>query len=124
LAVNPALDGANWRLRDGLGTTVESSAINADGLQRLANAFSGSGAPGFQARIATALTALSQARQNAEDRQTNATQRADSLAVQTRSQGVDQDAELQRLLVIEQAYAANARVIETADAMLRRLLEI
>lgn len=124
LAVNPALDGANWRLRDGLGTTAESSAINADGLQRLANAFSGSGATGFQARTATALTALSQSRQNAEDRQTNATQRADSLAVQTRSQGVDQDAELQRLLVIEQAYAANARVIETADAMLRRLLEI
>ena len=126
LQVNDLLTNAPWRLRDGMGAPTESSAVNADTLQRLAQAYSGSGSgtPGFQARIGSALSSLSMTRQQAEDRQTTATQRADSIAVQARAQGVDQDAELQRLLVIEQAYAANARVIETTDAMLRRLLEI
>lgn len=38
--------------------------------------------------------------------------------------GVDSDAQLQLLLTIENAYAANARVLSTVDAMLRQLLEI
>jgi len=38
--------------------------------------------------------------------------------------GVDTDRELQDLLIIEQAYAANARVLETIDQMMRRLMEI
>ena len=38
--------------------------------------------------------------------------------------GVDTDAELQRLLLIEQAYAANARMIETVDDMMQALLRI
>ncbi len=39
-------------------------------------------------------------------------------------QGVDTDAELRDLLVIERAYAANARVLQAVDDMMRRLLEI
>jgi flagellar hook-associated protein 1 FlgK len=38
--------------------------------------------------------------------------------------GVDTDQELQKLLVIENAYAANARVIQTVDEMLDLLLRI
>jgi flagellar hook-associated protein 1 FlgK len=38
--------------------------------------------------------------------------------------GVDTDAEMQNLILIEQAYAANARVIETVSAMIDRLMEI
>jgi flagellar hook-associated protein 1 FlgK len=38
--------------------------------------------------------------------------------------GVDVDAQLQELLLIEQAYAANARIIEVASQMLNQLLEI
>lgn len=37
---------------------------------------------------------------------------------------VDTDAELQSLLAIERAYAANARVLQTVDELIRRLLEI
>ena len=37
---------------------------------------------------------------------------------------VDTDQELQRLLIVEQAYAANARVIETIDRLIQNLLEI
>ena len=38
--------------------------------------------------------------------------------------GVDVDAQMQDLLLIEQAYAANARVIEIASQMIDRLMEI
>jgi flagellar hook-associated protein 1 FlgK len=39
-------------------------------------------------------------------------------------QAVDTDSELRDLLSVERAYAANAKVLEVVDAMLRRLLEI
>jgi flagellar hook-associated protein 1 FlgK len=38
--------------------------------------------------------------------------------------GVDSDAELQRLLVVEQAFSANARMIQTLDDMMQTLLRI
>lgn len=40
------------------------------------------------------------------------------------SLGVDTDEEMATLLLVEQAYAANARVIEVADQMTSRILEI
>lgn len=40
------------------------------------------------------------------------------------AQGVDTDEEMRRLLVIEKAYAANARVLQVADQMIATLLEI
>jgi flagellar hook-associated protein 1 FlgK len=54
-------------------------------------------------------------------------QRAATLAVREQEQAgsaVDTDAELQDLLRIEQAYAANARVLEIANSLVDRLLEI
>ena len=38
--------------------------------------------------------------------------------------GVDSDAEMGRLLIIEQAYSANARMIQTIDEMMQALLRI
>jgi flagellar hook-associated protein 1 FlgK len=38
--------------------------------------------------------------------------------------GVDTDQEMQKLLLIEQSYAANARVIQTVDEMIQTLLRI
>lgn len=40
------------------------------------------------------------------------------------AEGVDSDAELQRLLLVEQNYAANARLIQTIDTLLATLLRI
>ena len=48
--------------------------------------------------------------------------RADSLKALELQGGVDTDHEMQQLLLIEQAYAANARVISTADDMIQTLL--
>jgi flagellar hook-associated protein 1 FlgK len=38
--------------------------------------------------------------------------------------GVDSDAELQKLILIERAYAANAKMVQAVDEMLQRLMEI
>jgi len=70
------------------------------------------------------LTRHSTLRQQGEDMAAIAEGRKAGFEEQLLAQGVDSDAEMQRLLLIEKAYAANARIIETADAMLRRLLEI
>jgi flagellar hook-associated protein 1 len=41
-----------------------------------------------------------------------------------RANGVDTDAELQHMLLIEQTYAANARMIQVLDEMMDTLLRI
>jgi len=41
-----------------------------------------------------------------------------------KAQGVDTDFELQNMLLIEQSYAANARVIQTVGDMIDRLLQL
>ena len=38
------------------------------------------------------------------------------------TQGVDTDAELQELMQVEQAYSANARVMQTMDELLKKLM--
>ncbi|MEM1315639.1 MAG: flagellar basal body rod C-terminal domain-containing protein, partial [Pseudomonadota bacterium] len=45
-------------------------------------------------------------------------------ATENAAEGVTTDDELARLLAVEQAYTANARVVQTVDALLRQLLEI
>jgi len=126
--------GASWRLRDGLGAAVPGDVGNAALLHDLAAALSDPRAPasgGFHgvARSASGLAAdflslVSAARTEAEARQGHAAALHDSLAFMEMQQGVDTDREMQKLLLIEQAYAANARVISTASAMLDTLMEI
>jgi flagellar hook-associated protein 1 FlgK len=50
--------------------------------------------------------------------------RQETLAALEKRGGVDTDQEMQKLLLIEQIYAANARVISTVDTLINRLLEI
>lgn len=135
LAVNPAVrpeaGGALWRLRDGLGAAAPGPLGAAGPLKALLGALDRplALAPGQpQLRLSDALsetmTRLSLARQGAEDDATRASSRHGEMTGQMLAQGVDTDTEMRHLLAIEQAYAANARVIETTDAMLRRLMEI
>ncbi len=130
-AILPDQGGALWRIRDGIGAAAPGPVGDASGIASLAAALdrAQAGAPGTPqqdaaARLGDMLTLLSRARQSAEDRTTTAQARHTEFSEQMLAQGVDTDSEMQRLLLIEQAYAANARVIQTADAMLRSLLEI
>lgn len=60
----------------------------------------------------------------AEEDETFATARWSAIRETELAGGVDSDAELQTLLRVEQAYAANARVIETVQFMMRELMEL
>lgn len=135
LAVNalvvPAAGGALHRLRDGLGAASPGPAGDPAQIGRWIAALDrpvapapGAAARSFSAGLDDTLSALGQARQAAEDRLTYARAVEDGLRDQQLAGGVDIDAEMRRLLAIETAYAANARVLQVADDLLRTLLEI
>ena len=128
MAVDPTAGGEVWRMRDGLGairpgavgdasflnkmrgavdnSRVPESGVLGTGPQKLADLFSN-----FAGMLAVTRTSAEQ------ELSFNAT-RLNELTQLQLSEGVDTDQELQNLLVLEQAYAANARVIQAADEML------
>lgn len=130
-AILPGSGGALWHLRDGLGATTPGPVGDAAQIQNLLSALDrpqavapGSPRQDFSSTLTETMTRVSIQRQAAEDIATQSAAHLGEVTQQMLANGVDTDAEMQRLLAVEQAYAANARVIETADAMLRRLLEI
>lgn len=133
LTLNPSLDpdGAaeTWRLRDGLGALAPSENGAAAQLNRFLDALEapspvsgrdGSAFAGFQN-----LTTKAAAQHLAADQaQSFAVASQTELARLELEQGVDTDEELQRMIIVEQAYAANARLIQTVDDMMQSLLRI
>lgn len=132
--VDPTMGGETWRLRDGLGATAPGNAGDASLLNALSDALSQARVPLSGAYGSSALSAIgvttglaSQIGSNRlrEDQQLSfASAQFYELSELELAEGVDTDIELQNLMVIEQAYAANARVIETVDQMFDSLLRI
>lgn len=132
--VDPARGGALWRLRDGLGAPAEGNVGDNALLVRLGAALqaprtpaSGDLATGARSGTALAgdlLSMLSVDRQSAEQRLSFSSARQESLRGIELSNGVDTDQEMQKLLLIEQAYAANARVVSTVSELIDTLLSI
>ncbi|GJL93732.1 MAG: flagellar hook-associated protein [Hyphococcus sp.] len=133
--VDPNQGGAAWRLRDGLGAATEGPAGNASIIVTLLDALTNLKAPpastGLNGQLSAAeavanvTSSVGATRISAETRLASSSARTQALMdAETENMAVDTDAELQKLLQIEQAFAANARVIQTADDMIRRLLEI
>lgn len=129
--IDPATGGELWRLRSGLAAgepgPVGDSTVLGSIAARLAEPVSlspGSAAHSLAGHAGAYLSSVGVAAFDADLAQQHATARHFGLSEQLAAQGVDTDAELQRLLVLEQSYAANARVIRAVDEMLRRLMEI
>lgn len=132
--VDPDRGGAVWRLRDGLGATMPGSPGDNTILSGLSNAFDtvrSINVPGLQGGFsATDLVAQLGALAGQKRVQNESVLSSISLqfgAVQQAeadATSVDIEQEMQDLLIIEQAYAANARVIEAAGQMVRVLMEI
>ena len=133
-AVDADQGGAYWRLRDGLAAAAPGPEGNGALLSQLsavlsegrslasgdlgATPRSASGHLGmFSTRLGGDRLALDQALSFAASRQSQ-------LASLELEEGVDSDAEMQKLLLIEQAYGANARMIQTLDDMMQTLLRI
>ncbi|EEW26569.1 flagellar hook-associated protein FlgK [Rhodobacter ferrooxidans] len=133
-AVDPAQGGALWRLRDGMGAVAPGLSGNSALLSSLQTALAAPRAPvsggfmpgarSFSSLNADVISGVSTARLGAEAESSFATARATALQQQELENGVDTDQEMQKLLLIEQAYSANARVIQTAGDMIDILMGI
>lgn len=137
MAVNVAVDEAQggdvWRIRDGLNATAEGPAAQTDLLTAMQTALTSPRTTSHPevASITSLMDAASDvisfsASTKLEFQTNQATSKsqletASELFLET---GVSTDEELQRLLVIETNYAANARMIETVEAMLDSIMRI
>lgn len=134
-AVDPAQGGAVWRVRDGLGAATPGVVGSDQVLAALNDAATRARTPdpalgvtgaGGMADFAAGLTGVAATRAEQADADLtfaaslNQSHRDSEVA----TSGVDTDRELQQLLRVEQAYAANALVLSTVDEMINRLLEI
>ncbi len=139
IAVNAAVDpdqgGETWRLRDGLAATTQGpSAANdiitifLDALTEVRTPPAGTGLNAAQnaaSAVANVTSAVGSARISAEESLASSAARTQLLSdAELAVTAVDTDQELQQLVLIEQAFTANARIIQAADEMLRTLMEL
>ncbi len=133
-AVDPDQGGLAWRLRDGMNAAVPGNVGQSALLDALSTALNaqitpatgdfGTGTLSMSNLANGLMSRVGVQRLSAEQTQTFAASAQFELAQEERGAGVDTDAELQQMLIIEKAYAANARALQAADEMLETLLGI
>lgn len=134
-AINPNAGGDVSRLRDGLGATTPGNSGNTAIISGLVsamtdrqNAPAGTNLQGQFSVIDSIAGLTSQIGEQTlrhDSINSSTIARRDVLSdTELSRSAVDTDAELQNLLIIEQAYAANARVIQTISDMIDRLMQI
>lgn len=133
-AVDPVQGGEIWRLRDGLGATASGPPGNSATLSAMFTAFTqvkslnSNGLQGaFSASDLAAQLSSVVGQKRVFQESVLASTQAQHLSLIEAEQaltGVDVDLEMESLLLIEQAYAANARVIQVARDMLDILMEL
>lgn len=132
--VDPTQGGSLWRIRAGVGAALPGDLGDATVIRNMSTALGDSRAPTSSNVSATARTLLGFA---SELTSAAASQRirSDATLQQNRShaaslttallaQGVDTDTEMAALLSLEQAYAANAKVLQTVNDMLDQILRL
>lgn len=133
-AVDPRAGGSVTALRDGLASGTSRELGDATQLLALSTALGArkpSATPAIVAgdhssgELAAALLSLASTGRVSSDSEAafHAARLAGLQDIEAR-RGVDIDAEMQGLLVLERHYAANARVIQTLDRLLASILEI
>lgn len=132
--VDPAQGGAAWRIRDGVAAVapgeVGASSLLTALANRLAEPIAPTGGPSdglarpVSGLASDLLSSVDGAYRIHEASQAFHAARADALGYEIAADGVDTDDEMQKLLLIEQTYAANAQVIQTIDKLMRHLLEL
>lgn len=130
--VDPNAGGAIWRIRDGLGAAAPGPVGNAtllngslgvlEALQPPLGGSFGTASRSASEYASSFLSQIGQSSQSSDNVLSFEQARLSGLQDAERRNGVDTDQELQKLLLIEQAYAANARVIQTADELIQTLL--
>lgn len=133
-AIDPAQGGAVFRLRDGIGAAASGPPGNNTILQSLYDAFSavqavtGNGFDGSYSstELVAQLTSLTGQKRIQHETVMSSTQTQFNILIEAEQNetGVDVDVQMQDLMLVEQAYAANARVIEVASQMIKLLMEL
>ncbi|MBL3568322.1 flagellar hook-associated protein FlgK [Rhodovulum sp. BSW8] len=132
--VDPDQGGALWRLRSGLMAGSAGSVGDASLLNSMSDALTASRTPSSGSYTTQAFTmadlasevvsGISVRAQSAIDQSTFSTARAATLREAELADGVDTDHELQMLMLFEEAYAANAKVMKTIDELINLLMEL
>lgn len=134
-AVNPAVGGEVYRIRDGMGATSPGNVGNTDIITNMLNAMTDNktasadsfldGDHSVISGVAAFTSIIGEQSLRFDSINASTTARRDVLRdAEIQVTAVDTDKELQDLLVIEQAYAANARVIQTVGDMIDTLLSL
>lgn len=129
--IDPSMGGNSFQLRNGLYSVASSAPGQSTQLNSWSDALSESrtlstgGSSKSAAAHASGFTSnIGSLRIQFEDQAAFSAARWESLRGAELSEGVDTDFELQQLIMIEEAYAANAKVIQTIDTLMKTLLEI
>lgn len=135
VAVDPAVGGAAWRLRDGFNAVAQGQIGNNAQLVSKLNAFGAQVTPNPGLSITTPMSAAGFANEISADYRFQEVAASDKSVylnsklnglkeVEANVTGVDIDQQVQQLMEIEKAYAANARVMSVLDELIDRLMEI
>lgn len=132
--VDPSKGGESWRIRDGVNAVSPGAAGDSSLLRNLHSTLTDTRSPqsgsfmtgSYSAtNLASALASdIGTKRLHAEQHLSFASVSLTEIEQRQMADGVDSDAEIQRLMVIEQIYAANARVIEAVDEMMQTMLRL
>lgn len=132
--VDPAAGGDLWKLRAGIGAGAAGNPGDSSLLIKLSEALNQSKSPasiGVSSSPRTLSVFASElsshsssARLRAEAALTQDNAQFSALKSALLSEGVDTDREMENLLALERAYAANAKVFQTANDMLDNLLRM
>lgn len=133
-AVDPNQGGETWRLRDGLNATAPGAVGQASLIDALRETLTeqttpasgdfGTGQLGLSDVVSSMMSRVGVQRLTSEQSLTFAAVTFNEVSQAERAAGVDTDTELQQLIVMEQAYAANARVFDTVQNMLDVLMRL
>ena len=139
MAVNSAVDvdqgGELWRLRHGLNAVVQGDVGDSQNLVSYLDALSSNKTPNFGSISTSPSSATGFASELAahvsfqsvlldDERTYKLSHQGELREAEVGVTGVDSDEELRNLIEIENAYAANARVLNVLEQLLDRLLEI
>lgn len=132
--VDPAQGGQSWRLRAGLQAASPDPVGQSAILMALAEAVEGarpgqpgsgfSGSAGLASRFGLVESQVASRRIEALSDLAVRNSRHATITSGMMAEGVDSDAEMQRLLQYEQSYAANARVLIAVDDMINQILRM
>lgn len=131
VTVNSRLDegqgGEAWRLRDGIGATISGPSGNIEIISSILGSL-GSESPSFGQNFALAaanfVSEIGVSRNQHNLAEAFASTQVSTFREAEGRYGVDTDQEMQKLLVVEQSYAANAKIIQAIDEMMQSLLRI